>query len=76
MSMPNEMPLEIAKQHVRQAAERVQRQDKLVAKPQADGHSTMEAERFLTCFKMTQRQFKNVVASLRTRNDSAAEPAG
>jgi hypothetical protein len=36
----------------------------------------MEAERFLTCFKMTQRQFKNVVASLRTRNDSAAEPAG
>jgi type II secretory pathway predicted ATPase ExeA len=65
--MPNEAPLEVAERHVREAAMRVERQRKLIAELHSQGHSTVEAERVLTSFEMTHREFENVMTSLQRR---------
>ena len=43
----NETPLEMAERHLAEQAARIANQWKLIGQLEADGHSTLEAERFL-----------------------------
>jgi hypothetical protein len=67
--MASETPIEVAEHRVHEAAMRVERQRNLIAELQAGGHSTVEAEQFLRCFQMTQRQFENVVARAESKQE-------
>jgi hypothetical protein len=63
--MSYETAIETAERHVREASIRIQRQRELIADLLAEGQSTLQAERVLAMFELTQREFENALASLR-----------
>ena len=63
--MSYETAIETAERHLPEASLRVERQRELIADLKAEGQSILQAERVLATFELTQREFENVLASLR-----------